>query len=264
MRITPPFGYTDVTPLLKTHRVLPVSQRPLAAFARTANAMPVTMSEIPVAAHDYPVVFTASADQSTFNPVVILGISAGENLFVRDNVWMRGVYVPAYVRRHPFCMTRVVYEGTQQSQRVICVQTDMLADDGEPLFDADGKPLASWADTDRLLGEFENDLDRTIEMCNILRDYKLLEPFNMQATFNVGGAFQLDGMYRVDEKRIEDLNANQLKTLIKKGILARAYQHLGSLSSFNRLIELKGALLVPGGAMSADGAAAPTIAAAPA
>lgn len=256
MRINPPFGYSDVTPLLKTHRVLPASQRTLPEFTRSANAMPVTMSEIPVAAHFYPVVFTASNDQESFNPVAILGISAGENLFVRDGAWLRGNYIPAYVRRHPFCMTRVVYEGTLQSQRVICVQTDMLKDDGEPLFDADGKPLASWADTDRLLGEFENDLDRTIEMCNILRDYKLLEPFNMQASFNVGGSFQLDGMYRVDEKRIEDLNANQLKTLIKKGILGRVYQHLGSLSSFNRLIELKGELLVAGGAPAAAPAGA--------
>ena len=246
MRITPPFGYQEVTPLLKTHRVVPAAERSLPAFASSTNALPVTMSEIPVAGHFYPIVFSQNAAASTFSPVAILGMTSGENLFIKDGAWSKGNYIPAYVRRHPFCMTRVTLDGNPQAQRIVCVETAMLREDGEALFDAAGNALPTWADTDRLMQEFEADLDRTMEMCAILADYKLLEPFQMQANFKVGGAFSLDGMFRVDEKRIENLSAGELKNLIKKGILARVYQHLGSLSSFNRLTDLKGDALLAG------------------
>ena len=52
-------------------------------------------------------------------------------------------------------------------------------------------------------------------------------------------ALQLTGMHRVDEKKIEDLNASQLKNLVKKGILGRLYAHLLSLDNFSRLLGRK-------------------------
>jgi hypothetical protein len=48
-------------------------------------------------------------------------------------------------------------------------------------------------------------------------------------------------MHRVDEKRLENLNAAQLKNLIRKGFLARIYLHLLSLENFARLLERKAA-----------------------
>jgi hypothetical protein len=44
-------------------------------------------------------------------------------------------------------------------------------------------------------------------------------------------------MYRVVEKKLEDLNAAQLKNLMRKGILARIYMHLLSLDNFGRLLD---------------------------
>ena len=243
MRITPPYGYRELTPLLKTHRVVPVASRNLPAFALATNALPVTMAEIPVAGHYYPIVFSAGSAPNLFNPVAILGMSGAENLFVKDGSWAAGAYVPAYVRRYPFCMTRVAMDEVSQEQRIVCVEADQLREDGEALFDMTGQPLPVWTETDQLLQEFEADLDRTAEMCSILADYKLLEPFTMQANFKVGGSFSLDGMFRIDEKRIELLSAGELKNLIKKGILGRIYQHLGSLTNFNRLTDLKGLAL---------------------
>jgi hypothetical protein len=81
-------------------------------------------------------------------------------------------------------------------------------------------------------------------MCAVLADYGLLEPFTMQAKLNEnkgGAAMQLTGMHRVDEKRLENLNAAQLKNLIRKGFLARIYLHLLSLENFARLLERKAA-----------------------
>jgi hypothetical protein len=54
-----------------------------------------------------------------------------------------------------------------------------------------------------------------------------------------GGSMQVTGMHRVAEKKLEDLNAAQLKNLIRKGYLARIYVHLLSLENFARLLDRK-------------------------
>jgi hypothetical protein len=208
-------------------------------FARGLNAIPVSYSEFAAAARDYPIVFTSGDGGKSFAPVAVLGMGAGENLFSEGESWAKGVYVPAYARRHPFCMARVKMNELEQKNRLICVEKDAVDEAlGEPLFDDKGEPLAKWQDMQRLLTEYETDLERGRELCAILADYALLEPFSMQATVHEGGQkLQLTGMHRVDEKRIEHLNASQFKNLARKGILGRIYAHLLSLANFARLLE---------------------------
>ena len=76
-------------------------------------------------------------------------------------------------------------------------------------------------------------------MSSILADYGLFEPFTMQANFRAEGTkpLQITGMYRVAEKNLEELNAAQLKNLMRKGILPRIYMHLLSLENFGRLLD---------------------------
>jgi hypothetical protein len=78
-------------------------------------------------------------------------------------------------------------------------------------------------------------------MSSILSDYGLLEPFAMQAQTTAGAAMNLTGMYRVDEKKMEFLNASQSKNLIKKGVMGRVYAHLISIDNFARLLDRKAA-----------------------
>ena len=49
------------------------------------------------------------------------------------------------------------------------------------------------------------------------------------------------GMYRVEEKKLEFLNAAQHKNLIKKGIMGRIYAHIISIDNFARLLTRKNA-----------------------
>ncbi|MBS1215309.1 MAG: sapC family protein [Proteobacteria bacterium] len=236
MQITPPFGFKEVVPLQRTAGVRMPAPGALPEFAPTTNAIPISYSEFAVACRDYPIVFTSNDEGKTFAAVAVLGLARAENLFVRDGHWQGGAYIPAYVRRYPFCMSRVRMNDVDQQQRLICIEKAYLADDGEKLFDADGKPLARWAPIEKLLNEYEVDLERTREMCAILADYALLEPFTLQASTPGNAPFTLSGMARVDEKKLEFLNAAQMKNLIKKGIMGRLYAHLLSLENFQRLL----------------------------
>lgn len=237
MQITPPFGYREIVPLNRNAGVKLPSPGTLPEFCIQTNAMPISFTEFAVAARDYPIVFASNDQGKTYAAVAVLGLANNENAYVRNGAWEQGVYVPAYVRRFPFCMARVKMNESEQQNRLICIEKSHLADDGEKLFDDAGKPTERWTTIERLLREYEADLERTRELCAILADYQLFEPFTMQAT-PAGGAspINLAGMFRVKEDKLEHLNAAQHKNLFKKGIVGRIYAHLLSLENFGRLV----------------------------
>jgi hypothetical protein len=237
MQISPPFGYKELAPLSRTQKVRLLKAGEVPEFARSLNAIPISYTEFSVASREYAIVFTAGSGGDAFAPVAVLGMAPGENLYVRDGAWAKGAYVPAYARRFPFCMAKVKVNDVEQQKRLICVEKSHLDDTGEAMFDDKGEPLPKWKDIEKLLSEYEVDLERSREMCAILADYGLLEPFTAQAKFNAGGGLNLTGMHRVAEGKLEHLNASQLKNLIKKGILGRVYAHLLSLDNFARLLD---------------------------
>src|SRR3989344_3008777 len=102
MKITAPYGYDEIVPLRKTHRVLmPAGSTP--AFGRARS----------------------------FAPVVVLGLDEGENLFVdASGEWDRSAYFPAFVRRHPFCISKLYVDGEPRSERVVCVAKAYVDDSG--------------------------------------------------------------------------------------------------------------------------------------
>jgi hypothetical protein len=236
MQISPPYGYKEVVPYLKTQKVRLLSPGEVPDFVRNGNAIPISLTEFQPVARDYPIVFTGT--EGALAPVAVLGLTSGENLFYADGKWAGGVYIPAYARRYPFCMAKVNVNQVEQKDRLICVEKTSIDEDGEAMFDSKGAPSAKWKDLERLLGEYEADLERSREMCSIVSDYGLFEPFTMQATLrNQDKPMQITGMYRVVEKNLENLNAAQLKNLMRKGILPRIYIHLVSLENFGRLLD---------------------------
>jgi hypothetical protein len=239
MQIAPPFGYKELAPLSRNQKVRLLRPGEVPEFARTLNAIPISYTEFSPVARDYPIVFTTGDKGESYAPVAVLGLTTGENLYYRDDAWAKGLYIPAYARRFPFCMAKVRLNQVEQQNRLICVEKSYIDDNGESMFDDKGAPLQKWKDIERLLTEYEVDLERSREMCSTLADYGLLEPFAAQAKFTKGGSSQLTGMHRVAEKKIEHLNASQIKNLAKKGILSRVYAHLLSLDNFSRLLDRK-------------------------
>jgi hypothetical protein len=242
MQMTPPLGYKEIVPFNRSSKVRLLEQGEIPAFTRSLNAIPISYTEFALIARDYPIVFVTGDGGTSYAPVAVLGMSDGENLFAEGTSWAPNVYVPAYARRFPFCMAKVTLDKVEQKDRLVCVEQSHLDDAGESMFDSSGQPNAKWKEIEKLLAEYETDLERSREMCGILGDYGLLEPFTMQAKFNTGAdPVNVTGMQRVAEAKIEHLNASQLKNLVKKGILSRLYVHLFSLSNFTRLLDRKAA-----------------------
>ena len=235
MKITGPIGYDEIVPLQMTHRVLRAGATP--AFCRGLSAIAVSLAEFPVAARDYPLVFATLDEGRTYAPVAVLGFDPGSNLFIdADGQWDAGAYVPAFVRRYPFCISKIYVDGEPQSERAVCVAKAWIDPTGIALFDAQGRPSREWKSIERLLAEYEADLDRTAQFCAALARMRLLEPFSVQ---HIGGGtaveVKLGGMSRVNEAKLKDLKPASHKVLATKGFTALIHAHLHSLQNFQRL-----------------------------
>jgi len=205
------------------------------SFAAGMNAMTISLAEFAVAARDYPLVFVPVADG--YAPLAVLGLTDRDNLFVTDGHWAPDVYVPAFVRRYPFCLSRVILDGVAQADKLVCIDRAYVDNSGASLFDVRGEPTQRWAERQRFLIEYEQDLEQTAQMCAGLAKLDLFEPFSMQATQGLRRQWQLQGMFRINEQKFLDLKPASHKILATKGWAARIYAHLFSLANFARLHE---------------------------
>jgi hypothetical protein len=181
-------------------------------------------------------VFVSSDGGKTFNAVAVLGLQIRQNLFIlTDGSWDRRAYLPAYVRRHPFCMARVTLDGEPQKKRLVCVEKSALRPEGESLYDAEGKALPQWTVLEKLIFEYENDLGRSEDLCKLLVELNVLETFSMKAEVE-GFTMQLEGMHRVSRAALESLSDASLRKLLTAGLMDKVYAHLLSLENFRRLL----------------------------
>lgn len=202
------------------------------SFARTTNSVPLAGVEFAAAARDYPVVFSGS-DASNTIPVALVGLSQDENYFVdAKGVW-QGAYVPAFVRRYPFVLAE---KG--DGQFTVCVDEaypGFNADDGEPLFDADGKERPFLKSTLDFLSEYQGRMQQTQAFVKRLHEWGLLKPQVIRVAPKGKPVFVLQGMLVVDEPQLLKLDKARLETLFRSGELGWIYAHLISLGNLQRL-----------------------------
>lgn len=238
LRITPPFGYGEVVPLQQAHRVLWPAPEATPDFCRSINALAVSVGEFSAAARDYPIVFASTDGDSTYAPIVVLGLANAQNLFVdAAGAWDAASYVPAFVRRYPFCLTALYVDDQQRSEKVVCVASAHLDPQGAPLFDAAGAPTPLWQAAERLLRHYENDLEASARMCALLGDLDLFSPFTFQIMQGEAPGLTLQGMHRIDEQKLRALKPSKHKALVTEGIMGKIYAHIHSLENFARLYD---------------------------
>src|SRR5690606_24713008 len=109
--------YKNVVPLDRArHRKLRRRRSGGRRSAAGVQCVPFAAIELYEAAREYPVVLTGGDDAT---PVAILGLRAGENLYVdADGRWAPGAYVPVFVRRYPFILSRT---GPESTDFVVCI-----------------------------------------------------------------------------------------------------------------------------------------------
>ncbi len=240
LKLVSPPGYGAVVPLDKhRHAGLGVRSDYDYRWCATLNAVYLNAVEFARAATDFPIAFTREANTGHFLPVAVLGLRQDENLFVdAAGQWREFSYIPAYFRRHPFCIAELAGTDGQQPRRLVCVQEDQLGESDSPLFTAEGEATPAWETAQKLLEAVEGARQQTLALTRKLEALELLVPFDALATARGGRQMRLQGMFRVDEEKLARVPARDLTQMIGKGQLRCVYAHLISLENFARLLDL--------------------------
>lgn len=240
LKIGAPPGYGPVAAFSSnTHRGLGVRGDLTHAWAANLNAVYVNAAEFVKAALDYPIAFTRDPLTKEIIPVAVFGLRNRENLFVdASGAWAKHVYVPAYVRRYPFCVAEIPGKDGAAATQMVCVDEAQLVASDRPLFDAAGKGTEHWKPRLSLIETIEAARQQTRVLCKRLEALKLLVDFDAVAMPRGRPQMRLSGMLRVDEAKLEAVPASTMRTLMQKGELRAIYAHLVSLENFGRLMDL--------------------------
>ncbi|QDH74704.1 SapC family protein [Brevundimonas sp. M20] len=208
------------------------------AFAGSSNLVPLTVTEFAPAALSYPVIFAGESKQ----PVAVMGLRQGENLFVSDEGDFRPeAYIPAYVRRYPF----VFANDDVQKRLILCVDraASFISEGGQtPLF-VDGQPSPYTQQAMEFCNNFEQERQRTDAFVKLLTDLDLFEskeavftPRNPDGT--AGTPQKLAEYFAISEDKLKALSPEKLVELRDNGALGQIYAHLVSLLGWDRLIAM--------------------------
>lgn len=208
------------------------------SYAARFHVAAVLAHEFPRAASIYPVVFLKDEASGRFQPVALLGLEEGQNLFVDDSGRWKASYVPAVIRRYPFALAAAGDPATF----AVCIDEGsplVGQEDGLPLFDEQGQPAAALQNVVKYLSELQQMDAQTQAFCQFLAEQDLLVPLNMQLQLgqevkNVQGAFA------INDARLAALPDELFIQMRQRGYLPAAYAHLVSLTQVERLLMLQG------------------------
>jgi len=209
-------------------------------FAKVGHAVPLTVGEFPPAALTGPIIFVGDEKM----PIAVMGLSAGENMFMRDDgLFEAGVYVPAYIRRYPF----IFANDDKAQQMVLCVDVAaefvVKSNPDLPFFEADGQPSQYTKNCIDFCNNFEIERQRTMSFVELLKAHDLFDtkvatftPMNPDGT--QGEPQKIAEYFGVSEEKLNKLPADKYIQLRDNGALAQIHAHLLSLVGWDRLVAL--------------------------
>ncbi|MEW5248140.1 SapC family protein [Microbulbifer sp. 2201CG32-9] len=227
-----------IVPLSKeAHHKLKV--RELGGFdhVKKAHMVPVTAHEMTRLGAEYPIVFVKNSESEQYQAVALLGLKVGENLFLdADGNW-QGVFLPASIRNHPFLLAPSGKEEGQLMVGIIENSPLVNEEEGNPLFTEEGSESEYLkAKKESLVGYLESD-QMTRAFVQVLVEKDLL----MEQTVTVtAGAekINLNGLHMVNEKKLNELSADDFADFHKRGFLPPLYCQLSSMHQLTRLAKM--------------------------
>ena len=214
------------------HLGINTSERPY-DFLRSIRVVPIAVTELVSVQRHYPVVFSDLKEPSL---LAVVGVLDDLNLFVdEDGQWDSSIYVPAYIRCHPFALAS---RPDDQFAVVIDRAADVISENAEqPFFDGTKLTPAIQARVD-LCAQFRAHREATRDFCLKMVELDLLS--GQQVTFRSddSGEEQSTGPYvAVNFDKFKELDGDIMKQLNQDETLSAIYAHRFSLDNWYPLLE---------------------------
>lgn len=208
--------------------------RPFSHIAQE-HMLPVVVHEFVIASAELPIVFVKDPASERYQPVVLLGLAAQQNLIIKDDKW-DAMYVPRVIRNYPLLLV----QDEQNSDRLV-VALDEASErvnevDGFPLFNDDGSESEFLTARKRMMGEYVEFAQITRAFVEKLQSLDLLKEQTLTVTINEEKR-NINGIYMVDDKKLNELSDEAFLDLRKQGYLTAIYAHLMSLQHTQKLVQ---------------------------
>src|ERR1700761_5111230 len=216
-----------------THRDLRIITTRGAAWGDDQMTVPVFLSEIRTAQAYFPIVFQPADNGPGMQPVALLGLRAGENLFLGAHGWDAG-YLPLLLERGPFMI------GRAADQLMIHVDMDsprIGRGEGEPVFLPHGATSDYLEHVNSVLAAIHHGVETMPAFVAALLRHELLESFVLDVEAADGSQNRLAGFHTLHEERLARLGAPALAELHASGYLAAIYMALASTAHLRDLVD---------------------------
>lgn len=210
----------------------------LISQAAGLNSVFLNAVEFADSCREFPIVFIRSGEgrdgkPAPLAPLAVLGLTAGENLFLKDGRWTAD-YAPAYLRRYPFSMARV-NEGSDELAVCFDEQWEAFSPEGERLFNDQGEPTELLQNLVKFLESFETEVERTRQICQVLDDAGVLEPMRFEAEIEGQPKVEVEGFLALSHEKLQQLPDAKVVELHRAGLLQLLEMHRLSLGNMGRL-----------------------------
>lgn len=202
-------------------------------FSKVVNAVPLMAVELPFAANEYAVVFTAVGDDVL--PAAILGVRNDQNLYLTVDGQWKAKYIPAFIRRYPF----VFSSSADGKTLTLCVDESYAglnrSGKGKRLFGDDSKPTEYVDQVLKFLQQYQAHFERTRIFGRRIKELGLLEAMQAEVSTPAGEKLKLSGFLAVNRAKLKALSGEALATLASNDELELLFLHLHSMRNFNEV-----------------------------
>jgi len=216
-----------------THRDLRVVTTRGAAWGDDQMTSPVFVPEFRNVQAHYPIVFQQADDGPGMQPVALLGLRFGENLFLEEHGW-DAAYIPLAFERGPFMI------GRAGDQLMVHVDMDSprIGDGiGEPVFLPHGGLTEYLEHINSVLAAIHQGVEAMPAFIAALLRHELLESFVLDIQAADGSQNRLAGFHTIHEERLAALDGPALAELHAAGWLAAIYMVLASTAHMRDLVD---------------------------
>lgn len=214
------------------HRDLRIDTRRVPGLGDEVMSVPTFPGEFRALQAHYPIVFREAG--GALQPVALLGLQEGQNLFLGEGGW-DAAYLPLAIQRQPF----LIGIGDDGEPMVhIDLRSPRIAQDaGEPVFKEFGGTTAYLDRVSSVLRALHEGLQGNAGFVGLLLAHDLLEPFVLDVQLKDGTRHRLGGLHTIAEERLRELDGTLLQPLNRSGALEAIYMAMASLSNLRDLIE---------------------------
>lgn len=234
----PPMFYSRIEALVPTtHKDFKIRPETDFSFANQTNTVPLTVPEFAMVARHYPIMLLGD----DLVPTAALGFNPNQNLFVNDKgEWELGVYVPAYVRRHPFIL--LGGGGDERLTLGIDAEAGSTKEGARPLFKADGKETEAVTQALDFCDQFHNAYMFTREFSAALKKADIVDERSLEVELSPGKRSMIGSFKRIDEEKFKALPDGLILEWRKLGFLHPIYFQLQSMNNWDMLLARNGLL----------------------